>query len=76
MQRGTLDFAFVKSSIIDASCGGCHTGGGASGGVRLDTEQQVLNLGTQFCNSFDRMPPGGSTGGSAKDLACEWANSN
>lgn len=56
-----LDFAKIKADIIQKSCSGCHTGGGARGGVTLDTYEATKAKLTIIWSAVSRgqMPPSG-----------------
>ncbi len=55
---GAHDYAQV-AAIISQNCGGCHTEGGHKGGVRLDTEPDLLASGAEVLATIQtgRMPP-------------------
>ncbi len=54
-----VDFATVKSKVLDAACVRCHSGANPRGGVRLETYQQVFEIRDSLRAQVDTgaMPP-------------------
>lgn len=73
-----VDFATVKSKVLDAACVRCHSGANPRGGVRLETYQQVFEIRDSLRAQVDTgamppRPPGLSP--EQKSLVLAWVDS-
>lgn len=73
-----VDFATVKSKVLDAACVRCHSGANPRGGVRLETYQQVFEIRDSLrvqveTGAMPPRPPGLSP--EQKALVLAWVDS-
>jgi mono/diheme cytochrome c family protein len=73
-----VDFATVKSKVLDSACVRCHSGANPRGGVRLETYQQVFEIRDSLRVQVDTgamppRPPGLSP--EQKSLVLAWVDS-
>ncbi|QHT68485.1 cytochrome c [Rhodocytophaga rosea] len=63
-----VTFATIIQPMLSQSCGSCHSGGGASGGVRLDNYNSIKQVAQSgkligvisHTKGFSAMPQGGA----------------
>ncbi len=69
-------FTSVKN-IINSRCGGCHTGGGSSGGVSFATDCSIVNRASRIqarAVTQSNMPPSGPLPSNEKQAITNWIN--
>jgi len=86
----SVDYESEIQPIWDAHCGGCHLGNGSSGGLNLNSYDNLMSSGSVVPGSalqselYDRivrpesqpgdMPPAGSLSAAQIDLIAQWIN--